>query len=241
MLEKTQPRIFHIHCDAMTEESKPLLEELKRELGFVDHHFTGHPDGRDHYEPVGGHVSLKILPPQEHPASGKALFDRNWQRAVDAVRRFPEAKGYLEGEFIPFDIAIPEMECKDFFPPSFQITTRRLDPARGESARETEIHLVMQIEGEGGSDRRIVEALYDAGLYGAYLGKRDHQAVVLTMQGYSRQIKPLMKELLWYLNAVGGVKRGSIKEEVALAIHRFGGMTVEDLPAIADTIEYKER
>ncbi len=222
-IEKTQPRIYHIHLDTDT-KSKKLHQKIQLELGFHAHHFTGHPEGYMHFEPTS-HSSIKL--------PSRAKFNEIWKRATKLVEAEKRVVGYLEGEFIPVDIAIPFNPVARYFPPPFKIKRRKLDPSRGEKFRETEFHLVMDAKE---SDQRVIRGLYDAGLYGAYLEKSSYGAVVLTIQGHRKLIKPLIGEVICYLNEVGGVKRCTIKEEQALANELFR-KKVSSLPEIIDSIE----
>ncbi|MDD5050271.1 MAG: hypothetical protein PHV93_00830 [Candidatus Pacebacteria bacterium] len=232
MLEKTQSRIYHIHLDTDT-RSKALHEKIQQELGFFAHHFTGHPAGYDHYEPTA-HSSIKLF--------SKKDFEKKWQQCLEIVNADKKVIGYMEGEYIPTDEAIPFSPVKKFFKPHWKIKGRRLDSTRGEVFRETEFHLVMDSEK---SDQRLVKALFDSGLYGANLtkkgkaGEKNWKAVVITIQGHNRFIKHLIDEVKWYLHQVGGAVHCTIKEEVALKNQRFR-KPVEGLPVIIDKITYQK-
>ena len=222
MPEVTQPKIFHIHLDTDT-ASSGLHHKIQKELRFFPHHFSGHPSGRTHFEPTS-HSSVKIRTKKE--------FDQVWGKAIAMVSAEKNVVGYLEGEFIPLDLAIPFKEIGNFFPPPFKIKRRVLDSGKGEMFRETEFHLVMDCDN---SDQRVIESLMDAGLYGALLSKTDHKAIVLTIQGHRRFIKPLIQSVIMYLNQVGGVARCTIKEEEALTNKLFN-KKVETLPPIIEEL-----
>jgi len=222
--EKTRARIYHIHLDTKT-TSVELHSKIQRELNFFAHHFSGHPDGYVHFEPTS-HSSIKLFSRNE--------FNKTWNKAVETVSAEKDVIGYLEGELIPIDIAIPFKKMANFFPPPFKIKRRTLDPNKGEKFRETEFHLVMDFDN---SDRKVINGLLDAGLYGALLAKPDHRAIVLTIQGHKKFITPLILKVIGYLNEVGGVRRCTIKEEVALANKLFY-MPPSDLPEIIGKIHY---
>jgi hypothetical protein len=224
--EQTHPNIFHIHLDTQT-PSIALHEKFHSELNFFAHHFSGHPAGRQHFEPTS-HSSIKLF--------SKEDFERVWMAAVSLVEKETEVVGYMEGEFIPIDVAIPFKPVANFFPPHFSIERRTLSGAAGEEFRETEFHLVLDFDN---SDQRVIDSLMDAGLYGALLNKEGYRAIVLTIQGHTRFIKPLIQEVRWYLGAVGGVRHCTIKEEVALKNQRFN-MSVEALPEIINAIAYRK-
>ena len=224
--EKTQPGIYHIHLDTKT-LSAELHEQFQKELGFFAHHFSGHPEGRIHFEPTS-HSSKRIF--------SKDDFKKVWDEAVLFVGKEKDVVGYLEGEYIPTDIYIPNKPVTKFFAPHFSIKRRTLSSALGEKFRETEFHLVLDFDN---SDERVINSLLDAGLYGALLPKEGYRAIILTIQGHNRFIKPLIEEIKWYLKAVGGVARCTIKEEVALQNQLFA-MSPEELPEIIDTITYQK-
>jgi hypothetical protein len=223
--EKTQPGIYHIHLDTKTQSTK-LHDCFQRELGFFPHHFSGHPEGRIHFEPTS-HSSKKILSKDE--------FRKLWEKAVRLVGKDTSAVGYLEGEYIPKDIFIPYRPITTFFTPSFSIKRRTLYSSQGEKFRETELHLVLDFDK---SDQRVITGLLDAGLYGALRPKQGYRVIVLTIQGHACFIRPLIEKIQHYLSAVGGVVHCTLKEEVALKHHLFGGMTPEELPEIIETITY---
>lgn len=213
---------FHIHIDTKT-PSKDLHRAAK-DLGFYEHNFSGHPDGHPHFEPTS-HSTFKAPDPK--------TFKRQWSALENLMNQYPLAMGYIEGEYVPSDLLIEEKPIKNYFPPPFEVIRRKvsndLDP---KGFRETEFHLVMDWIN---SDRRLVDGLLRAGLYGALLDKPDHQAIVLTMQGTRTLILPLMKRLHDYIQEVGGVVRGSLKEEIAIR-HQLYNMKVDDLPEVADRI-----
>lgn len=223
-MEKTNPKIFHIHIDAH-HMPKSLEKHVRTELGFYDHHFTGHPDGYRHFEP-NAHLTRKLTTYDE--------FETGWIALEDCIGG--DFVGYFEGEFIPVDEAIPERPYNDSIPVPFEIKRRRLRGTSDEQFRQTELHLVMD---KDASDPRLIKKLLDAGLYGAYLPKKDHNAVVLTMQGFRKDICPLYKTLKEYLHQAGGIMKGTLKEERAIR-HKLIGIIPEQLPEIADTITYSQ-
>lgn len=213
--------IFHIHIDTKTES--PEIHEAVKQMGFYEHNFVGHPDGYVHFEPRK-HSSIKL--------PDKIEFQKKWQDLQVLMRTDKNLKGYIEGEYIPTDLEIPQKEVRQFELPQIRIVRRKLSTALGEKFRETEVHVVMDFDN---SDRRVITGLLDAGLYGALLNKKDHRAIVLTAQGSNRIITPLIQEIRWYLERVGGVINGSIKEEKALKYALYN-MNVEELPEVVDKV-----
>ncbi len=213
--------IFHIHIDTKTES--PEIHAETKKLGFYEHNFNGHPAGYAHFEPTR-HSSIKV--------SDKTEFQKKWQHLEALMRSDKNLKGYIEGEYIPFDDEIASKEVEQFELPPMKIVRRKLSAALGEKFRETEHHVVMDFDK---SDQRVITGLLDAGLYGALLDKKDHRAIVLTAQGSNKIIIPLIQEIRSYIERVGGVINGSIKEERALKYELFN-MEVEELPEIVDKV-----
>lgn len=211
--------IYHIHVDGRVVE--PQLRQKFFDLGFVEKNFSGHPEGFQSFAP-DFHVTLRL--------EARHQFDAAWQ-SLEAVVEQGEFVGYLEGEYIKCDDVIEERPYIDL-PVPFQVTRRRLTGAMGEEFRQTELHLVMDRDA---SDPRLVDRLLRAGLYGVYMPKGDHVAVVLTAQGFIRDIGPLLGQLRTYLSQAGGTVRGTLKEERAIR-HRLFGIAAADLPEIVEKV-----
>ena len=220
---------YHIHVDGTV-----VPQELYRDflaMGFRENNFIGHPPVYAHFDPLV-HMTIK---PADH-----AAFLRVWDRAEELAERYPDFTGYLEGEFIAFDDSLTEKSYVPGVPVPFYIMKRRR--LRGlqcrEDFREGEIHLTLD---KDASDPRLIESLLQAGLYGAYMQKRDHIALVLTIQGARRkEIIRIAEAVRHYVERVGGAVRASLKEEVAIKHRFFGGIRHELLPEVIDEIEYFE-
>ncbi len=224
VLEATQPNIFHIHIDAVS-ISPELSLRVREDLGFYDSNFNGHPPGYVHFEPKQ-HLTLKVANREE--------FDSIWSRLEELASHEPFV-GYLEGEFIPVDDFIPYKPHCDMQVP-FRIARRRLSGSEHEQFRQGEFHLTYKKEE---SDAKLTEKLLEAGLYGAYMPKRDGEFVVLTMQGYIKTINVLAKAVRQYVEEAGGAYRCTLKEERAIR-HKLFGVEANDLPEIADSVAYIE-
>jgi hypothetical protein len=222
--EPTQPNIFHIHIDAQR-MPETLSRDVRDQLGFSDTNFSGHPPGFAHFEPTQ-HLTLKVNTRDE--------FFSIWSKLEAMISR-EDFVGYLEGEYIPVDDFIPYKDFVDV-PVPFLIHRRRLSGADRETFRQSELHLVYKKEG---SDPRLTERLLQAGLYGAYIPKKDGDFVVLTMQGYLKDIGRLAEVLKQYVEEAGGALRCTLKEERAIK-HKLFGIGSTDLPEIADHVEYDE-
>lgn len=215
--------MFHIHVDA-----KVLPEDLhaifKSKFGFVDDNFVGHPEGYMHFEP-NQHLSLKVAEYYD--------FSQMWGNLVDVVSLYSGFIGYLEGEYIKSDedfLYVPYVETSV----PFQIKRRRLSSDANEQFRQSELHFVCDREK---SDPRLIAVLLETGLYGAYIPKTDHSALVLTAQGYRKEVSTLLARLSEYLQKAGGIVQGSLKEEIAIA-HELFGFKVEELPEIIGQVNY---
>lgn len=138
-------------------------------------------------------------------------------------------------EYIPHDEVLPERDYDHSVPFPFRVERRRLRGTPEEQFRESEVHVVLD---KDASNRHLIENMLRAGLYGAYLPKQGYTALVLTMQGFRRDIQPLYKALMQYLHEAGGIVRGTIKEEIAIR-HQLIGITSQELPEIADRVVYQ--
>jgi hypothetical protein len=223
--EKTQPNIFHIHIDA-TNFPVELENFAIQELGFVNTDFGGHPEGYVHFEPQR-HLTLKLNTKQE--------FTRTWERLERKADECPDYVGYLEGEFIPSDEFIPYKPYQDE-PMPFKVERRTLHSSKNEHFRQTEFHLTME---KSKTSPILIKRLLDSGLYGAYIPKPDGEFLVLTTQGFIKDILPLYEVLKNHLLKVGGAYRCTLKEERAIKFKMYG-IKPENLPEIADKISYFE-
>lgn len=219
----TEPGVFHIHIDA-----QQLPDELNcfalEQLGFAETNFSGHPPGFEHFEP-NRHLTLKL--------TTKAAFETAWRRLEAAADR-PDFVGYLEGEYIVTDEAIEYRPFRDIEAP-FHVERRRLSGAPAEQFRQSELHLVYRRED---SDPRLSDTLLRAGLYGAYIPKADGEYLVLTAQGFVRDIEPLHRAVRDFIKSAGGAVRCTLKEERAIR-HKLAGVTSLQLPQIVAEARYR--
>ncbi len=222
-MEKTQPKIFHIHIDAQI-MPKVLDNWAIRELKFVPTDYDGHPDGYDHFEPKR-HLTLK--------AQTKEVFHAAWDKLESKLAEHPDFVGYIEGEYLPIDEYIPFKPYTDIQIP-FQITRRKLVPEKSEDFRQTEVHITME---KTQSHPDLMKKLLDSGLYGAFIPKADGEFLVLTIQGFIKDIIPLIDSIRTFLTESGGAYRCTIKEERAIA-HKLYNIDSKELPEIADTVHY---
>jgi hypothetical protein len=222
-MEKVQPKIYHIHIDAQ-QMPKALDEYAIKNLNFVPTDYDGHPDGYDHFEPQR-HLTLK--------APDKALFKAVWNQLEAKMDEYPDFVGYIEGEFLPIDEYIPYSQYKDI-PIPFYITRRKLNPSNSEDFRQTEIHVTME---KTQSHPDLMKKLLDSGMYGAFIPKIDGEFLVLTIQGFIKDIVPLIDKVRNFLIESGGAYRCTIKEERAIS-HKLCNIDSSELPEIAEHIQY---
>lgn len=216
---------FHLHIDATLLPLK-LEKRVKEELGFGDTDFSGHPEGYRHFEPER-HLTRKF--------GDKSSFLVAFQDLSLECSKTGFI-GYIEGEFVISDIKIPAKPYNPDVHAPFSVTRRLLAGAPTEPFRETELHLVMDNDC---SDPRIIRALLDSGLYGAYIPKSDYTAVVLTAQGRHSEIATLTGAVWNYVNEAGGAVRCTLKEEQAIA-YNLSGMNHAQLPEVVKKIEYRD-
>lgn len=212
---------YHIHIDGRVMPS--ALQKAVEAIGFVQDTFTGHPDGYRHFEPVI-HLTKKL--------QTKEKFEDTFA-SIEKVLEDSEFIGYIEGEYIRPIIIIPEITYNSDILVPFQIERRQL--RNDEAFRQSEFHLEM--DGDA-SHPKLITNLLDAGLYGAFYPENGYRGIVLTMQGYVKDILPLQGVLRQYLEEAGGAVSSILYEERALR-HRLFKITSVDLPEIADRITYR--
>ena len=187
---------FHIHVDATILPGN-VGSHLVSEFGFTRTDFAGHPAGRPHFEPRH-HLTYKC----QEPGAFRGAFE--------AIRRYladTEFRGYLEGEYIASDLRLPVGPYNPKLPMPAHLELATLP--RGQF-RDAEIHIAMDAKR---SDPRLIEGLYDAGLFGAFLPKEYGSAVILTAQGSRAIVAGLLETFTAFLFAAGGAVEGTIKEE----------------------------
>ena len=220
-MNRTTEGTFHIHTDAR--ERNEQFETWCDDNGLATANFDGHPAGYEHFEPVD-HRTLKL--------GDRSSFDAWLERICEAAERFGFV-GYIEGEAIKRVIEIPKAPYVSH-PFPFRIERRRPTPEEG--FRQSELHLTFLADE---SDGRVVKQFLDAGLFGAYEWKADgRRYLVLTAQGYRRDIDSLAKMILAFLEQTGGLVGARLKIELAIA-HRLFGITTADLPPICDKIIWR--
>lgn len=214
---------YHLHLDA-TVLPEELDQELAERFGFAKTDFCGHPPNYQHFEPVA-HRTRKFDGAKELTGVFDELVGTIGSRGF---------VGYIEAEYIRSETHFASDPFQEGIEVPFRIERRRLRGPPEETFRQTELHLTLDRDL---SDPRLIASLLKAGLYGAYIPKADHVALVLTAQGYKRDIEPLAARMLWYLENVGGIVRGRFKEERAIR-HALIGVSPADLPEIIDRVVY---
>ena len=226
-MEKTRVNTWHLHIDG-TKASEQFAEWCVG-AGFVSANFCGHPDGFEHFEPKL-HLTLKMVE--------REAFDRTFE-AVCKEAAHAGFIGYVEGEYIARVIEVANQPFVDMTSP-FVVERRRLEEK--EEFREGELHLTFDADA---SDQRRISQLLEMGLYGAYEHKwfegvlrRDKRFLVLTMQGYMRDVNLMAKELASFLSCSGGLIDARLKIERAVAWELFG-ITTPELPPIAGRVVWR--
>ena len=214
--------MYHIHIDAIALPNQ-LRQQLIENMGFKDTSLNGSPPDFDHFE-----TAIMLT----RKTDRKEEFNQVCSE-LERLCKGGGMRGYFEGEYIASDEPIL-YKPHNALPVPFKIKRRQLQGAPNEEFRQTELHFVLD---KDASDQRLIGSLLNAGLYGAYMPKRDHTALVLTMQGFRTDILPLMKRLRQYVEQAGGAYRASLKEEVAIR-HGLFGITYKGLPEIAASIKY---
>ena len=217
-MQQTRTATWHLHVDG--HQSSPSFQAWCKEAGFVHANFCGHPSGYDHFEPVD-HWTRKFDDRQEFETAFAHACTR---AAADGF------VGYLEGEYITRVIEIPDVAFVDT-PPPFRVERRLL--TNEEQFRQGEFHLTFDADS---SDPRRITQLLDMGLYGAYEMKSDERRyLVLTMQGYMRDILRMGDALEAFLRQAGGLSSARLKIERATAWKLFE-IDTSKLPPIAGQI-----
>jgi hypothetical protein len=212
---------FHIHVDAM--QIAPAFERfLVSKLGFWRSDFCGHPEGQQQFEPTH-HLTQETSDAREF----RGLF----AQALEWATKGDQLHGYIEGEFIPSDDDIPENPFDPSVPLPFQIKEGVLSSG---AFRESEIHVTMDRDA---SDPRLIARLTEMGLYSGFLPKSYGVAQVMTVQGSRRDVGAIKPAVLQYLQAAGGARRGSMKEERIVDWWVSAPGLV--LPPIIQTIEWR--
>jgi hypothetical protein len=188
---------FHIHIDASW--LSPQFERLLTgELQFWRMDFFRGPDDGDCYAPEH-HLTKKYI--------DGTVFQSDFMRINEAVSADKAMEGYIEGEFLPLDVDLPEK----VFDPSVPIPFRlEMAPLPAGSFRETEVHVTLSRDQ---SDYRLRENLRAMGFLVAHLPKKYGVAEVFTAQGSLKIIGQVIPLLATYMEAAGGAVAGSFKEE----------------------------
>jgi hypothetical protein len=198
---KTQEGVYHIHIDA-NHLSTAVERDLLKDFAFKDTAFSGHaPDAR-HFE------TLKHL-------TFKTQYYYEFTKKFESLKKYCEEQkgdmiGYIEGEYVPIDIVLPE---KDFNPDVSTPFTLSLKDLPVGSFREDEIHITMNRDE---SDPRLLQNLRMMGFFSAYMDKPQENVEIFTAQGSRKTIKIILQRTYDYLTVGGGYKNCSIKEEMIL-------------------------
>jgi hypothetical protein len=195
----SKPPCFHLHVDAkwLSQELEHLL--LSR-FGFTVDNFSENRDGILSYAPAR-HITRKFDDVRE--------FNSTYRQVLALAQTPNWFSGYLEGEYVSFDIPLPTAKLADQLPePPFHIEHASLLSG---TFRESEIHITLDRDA---SDPTVRKILLKIGFVLATIPKSYGVAEIFTVQGTRKQIRELLSLTLKYLNSIGGISRGSIKEEI---------------------------
>jgi len=213
---------FHIHIDAKV-ISEDFERTLTAELGFWRADFDGSPEGAVCFAPVH-HLTNK------YPTN--VAFRTAWDRVIQFASVPGAMCGYIEGEYVPEEIAIPEAPFDPGAAPPFRIEMAALPPGK---FRETEVHVTLDRDR---SDPRLLTALQGMGLMAVYLPKPYGTAVIYTVQGSVQHIDRILTALVSYLTRAGGAVKCRLKEE-GINRHWISGPDAV-LPPVVGKIHWSE-
>lgn len=217
-MEQTRVGTWHLHIDGI--EMTEQFSAWCLQAGFEEAHFIGYPPGYQHFEPKR-HLTRKL--------TDRTEFEQAFLATSEAAKRLGMV-GYVEGEFISRAIEIPDRPFIEMDTP-FMVVRRVLTPEEG--FREGEFHLTFRADE---SDPRRIQQLLDMNLYGTYERKADgHRYLVLSMQGYMKDVHAMSDALERFLNVAGGLVQTRLKIERAVTSELFG-ITQAQLPPIATRI-----
>ena len=185
---------FHIHVDAI--EIEDSFEAFLNMLNFSRSDFCGHREGLAHFEPPN-HFTFKCQ-------DGKT-FRNIYDQLFQYCRTHTPLKGYLEAEFVPIDLDLPEKPY-NHFPIPF---VAELEPLNS-GFRESEIHITLDSKR---SEPQLLSQLLEMGFFSAFIQKQYGVAEVFTLQGTKRQISDILPIVKSWLIKSGGAKNCSLKEE----------------------------
>jgi hypothetical protein len=190
---------FHIHLDAQW-IAKDFQGFLLGDEGFSLKNFSGFPDNTMRHAPEV-HLTRKMNSAHE------------FHRIFDAIQTYLENHsdsmvGYVEGEYIPGEIFIPNCEFNPEFPAPFVLELNELPSG---TFREDEIHITLDRDK---SDPRLLLALRQMGFFSVYMDKDWGVAEIFTTQGSFNHIsKGVIPSIIDYLSKAGGAANCAVKEE----------------------------
>ena len=189
---------FHIHIDAaFLEGSFEII--LMDKFGFSLKNFAEVPADSQRHTP-------------SHHLTYKSQDSREFHRTFDSIESYltqhPKTIiGYIEGEYIPERIQIPNSEFNPSFTVPFKLELGSLPTGK---FREDEIHITLDRDR---SDPQLILSLRQMGFFSVYMDKDYGTAEIFTTQGSYHDIQTVLPLITNYLNQVGGAVNCVIKEE----------------------------
>ena len=213
--------MYHIHVDSMKSLTEALSERLE-EIGFFETNFSGHPEGREHFEPVD-HWTFKT--------DDQIAVDRVKAQATTILAEAPDFKGYLECEQVAEFPSLCSPVTGVIQAPDWRLNHTTLDQI-GQSFRQAEIYLTVSAS----SNEEVQEHLLDSGLFGAYMEKADRgKVLILTAQGMAPDIGDLNRRVISYVQKTPGIIDPRLKYETAIGYRLFGVVPAQ-LPKIVKEV-----
>jgi hypothetical protein len=209
---------YHFHIDAAY-LPRDLEEFAKESLGFRNDDFE-HEVMIKGVRHKGRHFTRKI-----QDRSQIELVKEIAKILVEEAER-TRFEGFFQAEFVMSEKMVRGEGRGMAESAPFSITSRKLDPLKGETFKKHELHLEFE---EAETSSSLIEALGRSGM----LVSRAPGEVTLTASGYPNDIRAIKKSVEEYLATSSCRYKGIIVHEAALfsSLHR---MEVTDLPMIVD-------
>lgn len=196
-------RVFHIHIDCHEKEPDPNFVDWLLGRGYVYRNFMNIPD-EVNYEPT---IHISAVHEEVH------RFRNEVADLMKYLKEHPHCMdGYMESESVN-RITITESPFNNTFGIVPFVCTFHEKPL---VFRENELHITYR---QDLSDPRVGQLLRSMGFHKALMMKQDENGndlyikEIWTIQGSNTDIQSVFPTMVWWLNSIGGIVNGSIKEE----------------------------
>lgn len=208
---------FHIHFNLSWIDDN-FKRTLLQDLGFSVDHFIV-PSGHTFTE----HLSKKLFTKNEFESMFQFISGK------PSLPSFLE--GYIEGECVAFEKKIPYKK----YTKNIAFPLRVTKVPVGNAHRQSEIHISMNKED---SSEIVKKNLLDIGFDRVSVIRKKGVKDVFTLQGSTKDMRIVLKNIVDYLTRVGGVVDCKVKEERTLAFWISSPLVVQ--PEIVKRIEINE-